>query len=221
MGYEVQLQCNLLYHPPAVREKGLPDSKLVLVGNGRCVGDFCLTPYKRSDDSHLSDEQQLSLVTNAPYEVCYIIGNHRWIFDDWSGLRCTLTLIPLGTYGMFLDAQLHHGGAQEGICARVGVVVTLVEKDPDKQYGTRMQELYSCYRRSYPLYARINVLVGMYPLCMIVNSTGSGKKLSKLNRGSQIRIPHSKDHHTLRKTVEHCSESATGITTFVGTKVTQ
>ncbi|GFV58120.1 hypothetical protein TNCV_2109481 [Trichonephila clavipes] len=42
-------------------EDNLPDSKFVLTENGRGVSDFRLTLYKRSDDSHLRDEQQLVL----------------------------------------------------------------------------------------------------------------------------------------------------------------
>ncbi|GFX81837.1 hypothetical protein TNCV_2570371 [Trichonephila clavipes] len=41
--YEVQLQRPLLYHPLAVGEDSLLDSKLVLVENGRGVSDFRLT----------------------------------------------------------------------------------------------------------------------------------------------------------------------------------
>ncbi|GFY35527.1 hypothetical protein TNCV_196301 [Trichonephila clavipes] len=32
--------------------------------------------------------------------------SNRRIFNDWSGLRCPLTLIPPNTYEMPLDAQL-------------------------------------------------------------------------------------------------------------------
>ncbi|GFS63239.1 hypothetical protein TNCV_1496581 [Trichonephila clavipes] len=59
MSYEVKLQCALLYHPLAVREDSMSNSKHVLAENGRGVSDFRLTLYKRSDESHLCDEQQL------------------------------------------------------------------------------------------------------------------------------------------------------------------
>ncbi|GFU80642.1 hypothetical protein TNCV_1549091 [Trichonephila clavipes] len=63
ISYEVHLQCSLLYHPLAVGEVNLPDSKLVLFENGRVTSDFSLTHYKRSDDSQLHDEQQLLYLT--------------------------------------------------------------------------------------------------------------------------------------------------------------
>ncbi|GFW91642.1 hypothetical protein TNCV_4500611 [Trichonephila clavipes] len=63
MSYEVQLHCELLYHPLAVGEDSLPNSTLVLAESKRGVSDFRLTHYKRSDDSHLRDEQQLLYLT--------------------------------------------------------------------------------------------------------------------------------------------------------------
>ncbi|GFV38427.1 hypothetical protein TNCV_4393081 [Trichonephila clavipes] len=63
MNYEVQQQLTLLHHPLEVGEDSLPDSKLVLAEKGKGVSDFRLTLYKRSDDSHLRDEQQLLYFT--------------------------------------------------------------------------------------------------------------------------------------------------------------
>ncbi|GFS94440.1 hypothetical protein TNCV_2014651 [Trichonephila clavipes] len=60
-----QLQRTLLYHPLAVGEDSLPDSKLVLAENGRGVSDFRLTIYKQSDGSHLRNEQQLLYLTQV------------------------------------------------------------------------------------------------------------------------------------------------------------
>ncbi|GFW29923.1 uncharacterized protein TNCV_4999631 [Trichonephila clavipes] len=59
MNYEIQLQLTLLYHPLALGEDSLLDSKLVLAENGRGVSDFRLTLHKRSDNSYLRDEQQI------------------------------------------------------------------------------------------------------------------------------------------------------------------
>ncbi|GFX81844.1 hypothetical protein TNCV_2570441 [Trichonephila clavipes] len=59
MSYEVQLQSTLRYHSLGFGKDSLPDSKLVLAENGRDVSDFRLTIYKRSDYSHLRNEQQL------------------------------------------------------------------------------------------------------------------------------------------------------------------
>ncbi|GFY17475.1 hypothetical protein TNCV_3518321 [Trichonephila clavipes] len=46
-------------------EGNLLDSKHVLAGNRRNVSNFHLTLYKRSDDSHLRDEQQLLYLTQV------------------------------------------------------------------------------------------------------------------------------------------------------------
>ncbi|GFX99917.1 hypothetical protein TNCV_259541 [Trichonephila clavipes] len=62
MNNEVRLQLSLLYHSLAVGEDSLSDSELVLAGN-RSVSDFRLTICKRSNDSHLRDEQQLLYLT--------------------------------------------------------------------------------------------------------------------------------------------------------------
>ncbi|GFS84563.1 hypothetical protein TNCV_4607171 [Trichonephila clavipes] len=61
MSYEVQLQLQrtLLFHPLAVEEDSLLNSKPVLAENRR-VSDFHLTFYKRFDDSHLRDDQKIS-----------------------------------------------------------------------------------------------------------------------------------------------------------------
>ncbi|GFW58670.1 hypothetical protein TNCV_378531 [Trichonephila clavipes] len=59
MSYEVQLQRTLLYHPLEVGKDSLMYSKLIHAGNGRGVGDFHLILYKRCDDSHLHNKQQL------------------------------------------------------------------------------------------------------------------------------------------------------------------
>ncbi|GFX99958.1 hypothetical protein TNCV_259951 [Trichonephila clavipes] len=48
-------------------EDSLPNSKLELAENRRGISDSCLTLYKRSDDSHLHDEQQL-LCLNRVYQ---------------------------------------------------------------------------------------------------------------------------------------------------------
>ncbi|GFV67735.1 hypothetical protein TNCV_4624151 [Trichonephila clavipes] len=77
ISYEVQLQLTLLHHPLAVGEDSLPDSKLALAGNGRSVRNFRLTFYKRSDDSHLRDEQQRlywTLVYQPQHSRCFIPG---------------------------------------------------------------------------------------------------------------------------------------------------
>ncbi|GFV72766.1 hypothetical protein TNCV_5038451 [Trichonephila clavipes] len=63
MDYENQP--TLLYHPLAIEEDNLPDSKLSLVENGRGESDFQLTLFKQSNDSHLHDEQQLLYLTRA------------------------------------------------------------------------------------------------------------------------------------------------------------
>ncbi|GFS53910.1 hypothetical protein TNCV_3761431 [Trichonephila clavipes] len=64
MSYEVaEQQWEQLNHPPAVREDSVQDSKFILAENGTGVSDFHLTFYKRSDDSHLCDEQQFSYLT--------------------------------------------------------------------------------------------------------------------------------------------------------------
>ncbi|GFV60953.1 hypothetical protein TNCV_925671 [Trichonephila clavipes] len=47
MGYEVQLQHKLLYHPVAVGEESLPNSNFVLPENGRGGSNFLLTHFKR------------------------------------------------------------------------------------------------------------------------------------------------------------------------------
>ncbi|GFV91738.1 hypothetical protein TNCV_4763031 [Trichonephila clavipes] len=73
--YEVQLQRILLYLPLAVGEDCLLDLKLVLAGNERYVSDFRLTLYKRSDDSHLGDEQlllYLNLVNQPQRSRCFL-----------------------------------------------------------------------------------------------------------------------------------------------------
>ncbi|GFV40016.1 hypothetical protein TNCV_4412471 [Trichonephila clavipes] len=46
MSYEVQQQRSLLYHPLAVGEDSLPDSKLVLPENGRYLG-LSATMFRR------------------------------------------------------------------------------------------------------------------------------------------------------------------------------
>ncbi|GFY30876.1 hypothetical protein TNCV_3120361 [Trichonephila clavipes] len=61
----------------AVGEDILPDSKLVLAENGRGVSDFRLALYKRSEDSHLRDEQQLlcfNLVNQPQLSTCFLRG---------------------------------------------------------------------------------------------------------------------------------------------------
>ncbi|GFV55990.1 hypothetical protein TNCV_249861 [Trichonephila clavipes] len=65
ISYEIQLKRTLMYYPLAVGEDSLLYSKLVLAENGRGGSDFRLTLYKRSDDSHLSDEQQLLYLTRS------------------------------------------------------------------------------------------------------------------------------------------------------------
>ena len=61
----------------ALLQRTLPDSKLVLSETGRGVRDFCLTLYKRSDDSHLLDEQELFYFTRL-YQLqcsrCFLRG---------------------------------------------------------------------------------------------------------------------------------------------------
>ncbi|GFY16237.1 hypothetical protein TNCV_2348821 [Trichonephila clavipes] len=65
MKYEVNQQLTLMQHPLAFGEDGLPNTKLVLTVNGKGLRDFRLTHYKRSDDSHLRDEQQLLYLTTV------------------------------------------------------------------------------------------------------------------------------------------------------------
>ncbi|GFW74489.1 hypothetical protein TNCV_2413881 [Trichonephila clavipes] len=65
MRYEVQLQGTLPYNPLAVGEYSLPNSKLALAENGRGVNEFRLTFYKRSNDSHVRDEQQPLYLTRV------------------------------------------------------------------------------------------------------------------------------------------------------------
>ncbi|GFX65635.1 hypothetical protein TNCV_4093301 [Trichonephila clavipes] len=63
--------------PTSSRRKSLPDSKLVLAKNGRSVIDFYLTLYIRSEDSHLSDEQQLLYLTRvdqSQHSRCFLPG---------------------------------------------------------------------------------------------------------------------------------------------------
>ncbi|GFX61151.1 putative DD41D transposase [Trichonephila clavipes] len=63
--YEVQFQRTLLYHPLAVGEDSLPDSKLLLAKNCGGISDFRLNLYKWSDDSHLRDGQQFLHLTGV------------------------------------------------------------------------------------------------------------------------------------------------------------
>ncbi|GFX92815.1 hypothetical protein TNCV_2657291 [Trichonephila clavipes] len=59
----IELTMNFNRLQPSGRSSGgehsLPDSKLVLAENGRDIRHFRLTLFKRSDDLHLCDDQQL------------------------------------------------------------------------------------------------------------------------------------------------------------------
>ncbi|GFX79562.1 hypothetical protein TNCV_825511 [Trichonephila clavipes] len=77
MSHEVQLPLTLLYHLLAVGRDNLADSKLVLPENVRGVSDFHLALYKRSDDPHLRNEQQLlylTLVYQPQRSRCFLPG---------------------------------------------------------------------------------------------------------------------------------------------------
>ncbi|GFU56862.1 hypothetical protein TNCV_2437411 [Trichonephila clavipes] len=52
ISYEVQLQRTLLFHPLAVGEDSLPDSKLVLTENGRGEDDYRLPLYTNGLMTH-------------------------------------------------------------------------------------------------------------------------------------------------------------------------
>ncbi|GFY29472.1 hypothetical protein TNCV_2626431 [Trichonephila clavipes] len=80
----VQLQRTLQYHPLAIEEDSLPDSKLVLAESRKDVSDFRLTLYKWSDDSDLRDEQQLLYLT---------LVNHNRSSCFQPGLDCVQVLV--------------------------------------------------------------------------------------------------------------------------------